>query len=121
MQSRIELLPPILYFQYYSFLHRALSNFNLDIIPLSNPTVRHVMASPELEKAFILHLDAHWFTLRKVLEQGGVGGEGQGSSSTYSWWNFNSLNPAPELLGDVYLSAFIATMQEQGYTVMIYP
>ena len=41
----------------------------------------------------------HWLTIRKI--------DG-------SWYNFNSLYPAPEFLGAFYLTAFLATLREQA-------
>lgn len=36
-----------------------------------------------------------------------------------TWWNFNSLNPAPEPISDFYLSAYIAQMQAEDWTVYV--
>ena len=36
-----------------------------------------------------------------------------------SWYNFNSLYPAPEFLGTLYLTAFLATLREQGYSIFV--
>ena len=35
------------------------------------------------------------------------------------WWDFNSLLPAPRLLGHFYLSAFLSTLKEQGYSIFV--
>ena len=35
------------------------------------------------------------------------------------WWNFNSLFPAPQQLSQFYLSAFLATLREQGYSIFV--
>ena len=35
------------------------------------------------------------------------------------WWNLNSLFPAPQPLGQFYLSAFLASLQEQGYQILV--
>lgn len=33
------------------------------------------------------------------------------------WWNLNSIYPAPEPLSTFYLSAFLGSLQQEGYTV----
>ena len=35
------------------------------------------------------------------------------------WWNFNSLYPAPESLSAFYLTAYLDSLKEQGYTIFI--
>ena len=49
-------------------------------------------------------LQEHWFTIRRVYGD---------------FWNFNSLFPAPQPLSQFYLSAFLATLREQGYTIFV--
>ena len=46
----------------------------------------------------------HWFTIRRIYGE---------------FWNFNSLFPAPQPLSQFYLSAFLATLREQGYTIFV--
>ena len=46
----------------------------------------------------------HWFTVRCLWGE---------------WWNLNSLFPAPQPLGQFYLSAFLASLQEQGYQILV--
>lgn len=52
----------------------------------------------------IIMLQEHWFTVRRVYGD---------------FWNFNSLFPAPQPLSQFYLSAFLATLREQGYTIFV--
>jgi ataxin-3 len=35
------------------------------------------------------------------------------------WWNFNSLYPAPEHLSAFYLTAYLDSLKEQGYTIFV--
>ena len=35
------------------------------------------------------------------------------------WWNLNSIFSAPEPLSPFYLSAFLGTLQEQGYSIFV--
>lgn len=64
------------------------------------PSAQH----PEQEDAFICNLQEHWFTIRRIYGE---------------FWNFNSLFPAPQPLSQFYLSAFLATLREQGYTIFV--
>lgn len=71
--------------------------------------------APEKQKCSVMHvpcdpmylsilLQEHWFTIRRVYGD---------------FWNFNSLFPAPQPLSQFYLSAFLATLREQGYTIFV--
>ena len=51
-----------------------------------------------------LCMQEHWFSLRKVTGQ---------------WWNFNSLLSAPQQLSQFYLSAYLATLRDQGYSIFV--
>lgn len=46
----------------------------------------------------------HWFTIRKTDD---------------GWWNFNSLYPAPEQLSNFYLTAYLDSLKQQGYTIFV--
>ena len=35
------------------------------------------------------------------------------------WWDFNSLLPAPRPLSHFYLSAFLSTLKQQGYSIFV--
>jgi len=123
---------------------------------LESREARDAKEQPHLEQAFICHLKAHWFAVRRV------GGQ---------WFDFNSLHAAPQALSDVsrrqarrlldflcrflyhcwaslyivytvllsvplfaptppcpcacaavlqfYLSAFLLTLKEEGWTVLV--
>ena len=60
--------------------------------------------SYHFQEAFILNLRDHWFTVRKL--------DGQ-------WWNLNSMQPLPEKISDFYLSAFLAQLQAEHYTIFV--
>ncbi|XP_052135957.1 putative ataxin-3 homolog [Oryza glaberrima] len=83
-------------------LQKALEVWDLQVIPLDSPDAGSCLFDPELETAFICHLQDHWFCIRKV------NGE---------WYNFNSLYPAPEHLSKFYLSAFIDTLKGSGWSI----
>ncbi|CAL8466973.1 g6509 [Coccomyxa elongata] len=85
-------------------LSKALQVFGLSCINLDNPEVVQSAVQPELEEAFICNLREHWFCLRRV---------------SGDWWNFNSLLPAPQPLSQFYLSAYLASLREQGYSIFV--
>lgn len=85
-------------------LAKALEVWNLSLQPLDAPDMRVSAEHPEQEDAFICNLQEHWFTIRRVYGD---------------FWNFNSLFPAPQPLSQFYLSAFLATLREQGYTIFV--
>ncbi|KAE8796864.1 ataxin-3 [Hordeum vulgare] len=83
-------------------LQKALEVWDLQVLPLDSPAAGPSLFDPELEIAFICHLQDHWFCIRKVNEE---------------WYNFNSLYPAPEHLSKFYLSAFIDTLKGSGWSI----
>jgi hypothetical protein len=54
--------------------------------------------------ALTLPSQEHWFAIRQV--------DGE-------WWNFNSLYPAPEHLSAFYLTAYLDSLKQQGYTIFV--
>lgn len=85
-------------------LEKALEVWDLQIIPLDSPVAEPAKIDPELENAFICHLQNHWFCIRKV------NGE---------WYNFDSLYPAPEHLSKFYLSAYLSSLKELGWSIFL--
>lgn len=78
--------------------------WDLQIIPLDSPVAEPAQVDPELENAFICHLQNHWFCIRKV------NGE---------WYNFDSLYPAPEHLSKFYLSAYLSSLKGSGWSIFL--
>ncbi|RWW64555.1 hypothetical protein BHE74_00028193 [Ensete ventricosum] len=85
-------------------LQKALEIWDLQVVPLNSPAAELSKFEPELENAFICHLHDHWFCIRKV------NGE---------WYNFNSLLPSPEHLSQFYLSAYIDTLKDSGWSIFL--
>lgn len=85
-------------------LAKALAVWGLSAVSLSSPAAAAERAEPQHEWAFVCNLNEHWFTVRKVQD---------------GWYNFNSLFPGPEPLSQFYLSAFLGSLQEQGYTIHV--
>ncbi|KAG2441276.1 hypothetical protein HYH02_010117 [Chlamydomonas schloesseri] len=86
-------------------LSRALESWGLTVLSLESEEARDLKAAPTSAEAFICNLQEHWFTLRRVAD-----GE---------WWNFNSLFPAPQPLSTFYLTAFLDTLREEGWTIFV--
>ncbi|MCO5611734.1 hypothetical protein L7F22_065992 [Adiantum nelumboides] len=85
-------------------LAKALDVWDLKITSLDAREVEAAKTNPQQEVAFICHLHDHWFTIRKVGDQ---------------WYNFNSLYPAPEHLSNFYLSAFLSSLQSEGWSIFV--
>eukprot|EP01112_Ceratiomyxa_fruticulosa_P022755 TRINITY_DN8445_c0_g1_i3.p1 TRINITY_DN8445_c0_g1~~TRINITY_DN8445_c0_g1_i3.p1 ORF type:complete len:270 (-),score=63.57 TRINITY_DN8445_c0_g1_i3:110-919(-) len=83
-------------------LEKALSNFQLQVTPLTSAELQGI--NPIHEQAFICHLRSHWFTIRRI--------EGK-------WYNLNSLFDEPQKLGDFYLQAFLDTLRAQGWGIFV--
>lgn len=85
-------------------LQKALEVWDLQVIPLDSPVAEPAQIDPELENAFICHLQDHWFCIRKV------NGE---------WYNFDSLYAAPEHLSKFYLSAYLDSLKGAGWSIFL--
>ncbi|KAK3742742.1 hypothetical protein QZH41_018967 [Actinostola sp. cb2023] len=78
---------------------RALSVWELELVPFSHPRVQDARDNPQNQNAFICNLQQHWFTIRKLGNQ---------------WFNINSLKTEPELISETYLSLFLTQVQAEG-------
>lgn len=85
-------------------LAKALDVWDLKVTSLDAREVEEAKTNPQQEVAFICHLHDHWFTIRKVGDQ---------------WYNFNSLYLAPEHLSNFYLSAFLSSLQSEGWSIFV--
>ncbi|KAF5179427.1 ataxin-3-like protein, partial [Thalictrum thalictroides] len=85
-------------------LQKALEVWDLQVIPVNSPVAEPAQIDPELENAFICHLQDHWFSIRKV------NGE---------WYNFDSLYAAPEHLSKFYLSAYLDSLKGFGWSIFL--
>lgn len=85
-------------------VEKALEVWGLEVIPLDSPVAEPAQIDPEMENAFICHLQDHWFCIRKV------NGE---------WYNFDSLYPAPEHLSKFYLSAYLDSLKGFGWSIFL--
>jgi len=55
-------------------------------------------------EGYIVNRSEHWFAVRKL---------------NGKWWNLNSTLERPELISPFYLSAFLAQLRSDGYTVFL--
>ena len=98
-------------------LTKALEIWNVDCVPVTDTTHSEALINPHAEMAFLCNLDQHWFAVRKsktasptVHAEAAVCGDG-------GWWNFNSMLPAPQPIGETYLSAFLAQLRQENYSI----
>ena len=92
------------YWQIMQVLQKALEVWDLQVIPLDSPVAEPAQIDPELENAFICHLQDHWFCIRRV---------------NGDWYNFDSLYAAPEHLSKFYLSAYLDSLKGAGWSIFL--
>ncbi|EFN59080.1 hypothetical protein CHLNCDRAFT_13270, partial [Chlorella variabilis] len=85
-------------------LSRALEVWGLAAVPLTSPDMEAARADPTTQAAFICNHQEHWLTVRQIHGQ---------------WWNLNSVYSAPEPLSTFHLSAFLGSLQQEGYTIFV--
>ena len=76
----------------------------LDLILWNSNEGSAICEDPTQENAFVLNRQAHWFTIRKINNR---------------FWNLNSTLNKPEEITPFYMSAFLAQLREDGYSVFI--
>ena len=98
-------------------LTKALEIWIVDGGPVTDTTHSEALVNPHAQMAFLCNLDQHWFAVRKsktasptVHAEAAVCGDG-------GWWNFNSMLPAPQPIGETYLSAFLAQLRQENYSI----
>eukprot|EP00731_Ephydatia_muelleri_P026435 Em0018g535a len=85
-------------------INRALQVWNLELVPTTSPSMKHVLDNPVQQSAFICNHEQHWFTIRKLGRQ---------------WFNLDSLLKKPKLVSDTYLSLFLTQLQMEGYSIFV--
>lgn len=90
-----------------SVLERALQVWGISISNWRSAANRSRHDAPEQEKAFVLNLDSHWFTIRSF-----------GTTSKF-WYNLNSFLAEPSWIGNNYLGTLLHTAESEGYTVFV--
>lgn len=85
-------------------LFRALHKHNLRAVPASAPEGAQALWEPVNESAFLINMGEHWFTIRRIGN---------------TWYDFNSQKPAPEEIQPLHLEAYLAQLQNDGYTVFV--
>ncbi len=92
-----------------SVIEKALMVFNLSLIPIGSkdPIAVQAKEKPEEQRAFILNLAEHWFTIRKF------------GHSSQRWYNLNSIHKEPTHVSNTYLGLLLNQMQTEGYSIFI--
>ncbi|KAJ7530808.1 hypothetical protein O6H91_14G020100 [Diphasiastrum complanatum] len=85
-------------------VEKALGALDLKCVSLEAPEAEEARAAPHNQNAFICNLQEHWFAIRKVSNE---------------WYNFNSLYAAPEHLSNFYLSAYLDSLKENGWSIFV--
>ena len=81
----------------------ALQNASdLELVPWFPEAAVKRNEDPSGEVGFIVNWSNHWYAIRKVGEH---------------WWDLNSVNPTPLHVSSFYLSAFLAQLVQDGYSV----
>ena len=83
-------------------LKNALLARGVELLSWTGEVARTV--DPLTETAFIVNRSSHWFTIRTVGPH---------------YWNLNSTSDRPEMISDFFLSAFLAQLREEKYSVFI--
>jgi Ataxin-3 len=84
-------------------LKAALQNStNIELIPWFPMVALERNEDPSSEIGFIVNRANHWFAVRRVGNH---------------WWDLNSFNSAPQHISMFYLSAFLAQLAQDGYSV----
>jgi len=79
----------------------ALERFNLQ---LSASNIDHVVQNASTFPAFVLNLEQHWFTIRRIGD---------------TFWNLDSMKKQPQAVSDFFLSAFLSQMRHEGYSIFV--
>lgn len=85
-------------------LQKVLSNWDLTTTPMTHPNMQAFSMDPVRAAGYICNLQEHWFTIRPVHTK---------------WWNFNSLLPAPQMVGQVYLHTYLETLRRENWTIYV--
>jgi ataxin-3 len=89
-------------------LKEALARGHSIGLEADNSLLVAALEDPGKHEAYFLNLGEHWFTIRRLETLVGP-----------KWFNLNSLLKRPEVIGDFYLSAFLAEMRAEGYCIFI--
>lgn len=84
-------------------LKAALQNSsNIDLCPWFPSTALEKGEDPDTEIGFVVNRSNHWYAVRRIGE---------------NWWDLNSFNPKPVHISRFYLSAYLAQIAQDGYSV----
>ena len=90
-----------------SVLRKALSrSCSINLTDSNNPYMNGILVEPRLleQIGFVCNCMNHWFTIRKIKS---------------TWWDLNSLLKKPKKISDFYLSAYLASLKAEGYSIFV--
>lgn len=82
-------------------IRSALERFDLQ---LSASDMDSVVQNAHSYDAFILNLEQHWFTIRRIAGR---------------FWNLDSTKKQPQAVSEFFLSAFLSQMRQEGYSIFV--
>jgi Ataxin-3 len=85
-------------------IQKALDHLDCVVTPITHPQMARFIKMPQSAAGYICHLEEHWFTIRPV---------------NGTWWNFDSLLPAPARVGEAYLETFLFTLRQQDWGIYV--
>lgn len=88
-------------------IETALQAWGLRLERLAAPAMNQVRTEPQLQLAFLLNLDSHWFGYRSF------------GTNSHFWFNLNSFLPSPQPVGSLYLSELLRASEAEHYTVFV--
>ena len=90
-------------------IEKALQVFGVALIPIASTDLLAVEAkqNPQLEKAYVLNLNEHWYALRKF------------GDSDDRWYDLNSMNNNPKHISKTYLGMLLDQMETEGYSIFV--
>ncbi|KAJ3065116.1 Ataxin-3 [Podochytrium sp. JEL0797] len=87
-------------------LDKALSVWNMTLTPFNSPASKPARDDPASQKAFILNLHEHWFTLRRF------------GNSRNRWYNLDSTKE-PAYVSEFYLQALLSEFAAGGFSIFV--
>lgn len=99
-------------------ISKALSLWNLDLIPLNSTDSMAIIIKndPTKAQAFIFNMESHWFCIRRFDCDPK---NNPSPNETIAFFNLDSLLSRPEYMSSSFLIEYIKQMQNEGYSVFI--
>lgn len=99
-------------------ISKALSLWNLDLIPLNSTDgiATGIRENPTKAQAYIFNMQSHWYCIRKFKCHEN---NQSPSNDAYAYFNLDSLLSRPEYMSSSFLTEYLKQMQNEGYSIFI--